>query len=125
MTKQSDAEQVDINRHLARWIAHGPHPALKERPKYGDFSAVGDYLDSWNKVARAQLEFDALPSKIRKYCDNDVGKFVDLVYDPTRRGELEELGLLEEQAPAAAPPSVEPVAAEAALSGSGEDNSAS
>lgn len=110
-TKQSDALATDVNAIVKRWISTGVVPVSGRRPTYGDFSNVDDYLTAMNKVRAAEAEFQALPAHIRKYVDNDAGEFLRLVYDPARRGELEELGLVEQQAPEAAPPADVPAAA--------------
>lgn len=104
-TVQSDALKSDIGSIMAKWIRDGVVPVTGKEPRYGDFSTVGDFHTALNRVMAAQDDFYRyVPSKVRKYCDHDVGKFLELVYDPERRGELEELGLLEKQAPSEAPP---------------------
>jgi len=103
-TKQADAIETDINKIVGKFIAHGTLPIAGTVPTYGDFSTFTTYHDALNLVMQAQNDFDDLPATVRKHVDNDPGKFLDLVHDPTRRAELEELGLVDEQAPPAAPP---------------------
>lgn len=105
MTKQSDALATDVNTIMQRWIAHGTPPGGPAmHASYGDFSNVDDYHTSLNKLREAQQSFEALPAAVRKHVQNDPGKFLEMVYDPDRRGELEQLGLIPEQAPEDAPP---------------------
>ncbi len=101
MTKQSDALETDVNAIMARFVSHGEIPASRGQPQYGDFSNVDDYTTAMNKVKDAQRQFDELPASVRAHVDNDPGKFLDMVYDPTRIKELEELGLVERQKPEA------------------------
>lgn len=99
MTKQSDALDSDINAIMGRFISHGEIPASRGQPQYGDFSNVDDYLGAMTKVREAQAQFDLLPAAVRAHVDNDPGKFLEMVYDEDRIGELEELGLVERQKP--------------------------
>lgn len=108
MTKKSDALRSDISAIMARWIAHGMKPGDDKQLQYGDFSNIADYHTAMNKLTEAQQSFMKLPSHIRKACGNDPGQFLDMVYDPEQRHRLEELGLLDHQAPADAPAAVEP-----------------
>lgn len=109
MTKQADALKSDINTIMARWIAHGTPPSGPAgHAQYGDFTNVDDYHTALNKLEQARQQFQALPSAIRKHVKNDPGAFLDMVFDPERRGELEELGLVEAQAPESAPAAVVP-----------------
>lgn len=107
-TKQADALETDINQIVGRYIAHGELPNNGQQPTYGDFTDTGTYHSALNLVLSAQTDFGALPSAVRKHVDNDPGQFLTLVHDPDRRGELEELGLVEKQAPETAPPANEP-----------------
>lgn len=101
MTKQGDAAAADVNNIVHRFIAHGELPRNFGQPHYGDFSTVGDYLSASLKVKQAQEQFDALPASVRAHANNNPAEFLDMVYDPDRREELVELGLIEEQMPAA------------------------
>lgn len=99
-TKQSDALESDINKIINKFVAHihVPEPGAP-LPTYGDFSNVDDYHASMNKVRSAQQEFANLPAAVRHHVNNDPGEFLNLVHDPERIGELEELGLVEAQKP--------------------------
>lgn len=115
-TKQADALKSDVNAIMARWTSTGTVPVRTGNPLYGDFSSGDDYFAALNKVRAAQSEFDALPAHIRKHCDNDAGRFLELVFDPARHEELVELGLAEAQDPTVPDDQVEGAAAEAAES---------
>jgi len=97
LTKQSEADACDINAIMRRYQSTGvlDHQA-GQAARYGDFSNVEDYLASLNKVREAQQRFDDLPSKIRDHVENEPGKFLELVFDPERKEEMVQLGLLPE-----------------------------
>ncbi len=99
MTKQSDALGADVNQIVKRFVAFGDLPNDGKTPTYGDFSNVDDYLTSLNSLKLAQDQFDDLPAAVRNHVGNDPGAFLEMIYDPTRRPELEELGLVEAMLP--------------------------
>lgn len=94
-TKQAFKEDTDINAIMRKYLATGllTHQARVE-PRYGDFSSSVDYLTALNMIKDAQDRFMELPSKVRSYFQNDWGKLLDCVYDPSRRKEVEDLGLI-------------------------------
>ncbi len=102
-TKQSEQEGSNINTIMERYLQTGVVPGNRSTPTYGDFTAADDYHSALNRINAAEADFMALPSKVRDHVDNDPQKFLEMVYDPDRRGELEELGLVEAQAPKDAP----------------------
>lgn len=112
MTKQGEATMADVNSIMDRWLKFGSvnQPNLG-RAVYGDFSSGMSYHEALDQVMEAQASFNALPAHIRKHCDNDPGKFLELVHDPARVGELEELGLIEAHKPETADPAPAPTPA--------------
>lgn len=103
MTKQADAAATDVNNIMNRWINRGIAPLPDGRiPRYGDFSDGADFADALNQVREAEAQFAMLPAHIRDHCDNNPERFLTMVYDPTRRQELIDLGLIEAQIPDAA-----------------------
>lgn len=108
-TKQSDALASDINSIMSKWIKDGVVPIAGRIPKYGDFSTSVDFHLALSRVKEAEAEFWHLPPAVRKVCENDPGKFLDLVMTPEGRRQLEGVGLTKEAAPETAPePAVEP-----------------
>lgn len=105
LTKQAMALETDINAIVARHIAHGVGFPAGGPANYGDFSDSLSYHDALNSLREAEQSFGMLPAAVRDFCDNDPGKFLDLVFDPAKRADLEKLGLV----PAAVP--VPPVVA--------------
>ncbi len=95
-TRQSFKDECDINVTMDRWANGGvlPQPN-KAVPTYGDFTHVGTFLQAQVAVIKAQDDFRRLPVKVRKACENDPAKFLEMVLDEDKREELKELGLLE------------------------------
>lgn len=98
--KQSESEGTDINVIMRKWQKQGIVPTGSAKtPQYGDFSDMTTYHLGLTQMIEAQADFEALPSAVRKHCDNDPGKFLDLVFDPERQVELVDLGLLPKSIP--------------------------
>lgn len=96
MTKQSFKDECDINNIMRKYQNTGQLPAMiKSNPTYGDFSKVGSYQESLHVVMKAQEQFDALSSKIRRRFDNDPAKFLEFCNNKENREEMIELGLIE------------------------------
>lgn len=105
MVKQSLAEAQDINVIIDSWRRKGEIPVSPNGPPvYGDFSGVSDFHTALGKIEEARAEFEALPAKVRKACDNDPGKFLELVFTAKGRADLEAIGLVEAKVPPGAPP---------------------
>lgn len=103
-TVVSEAASRDINVIIDRWRRLGElPPSSGKAPEYGDFSDFGSFHECLQRVEQARDEFMELPSKVRAACDNDPGKFIDMVFDPEGRAKLEELGLVESKVPPGAP----------------------
>lgn len=94
-TKQSFAEETDVNAIMRKYQATG---ILEHQntavPRYGDFTNADSYLEAVNQVKHAEALFAKLPAKVRDHVKNDPGRLLDMVFDPERRAELEELGLV-------------------------------
>lgn len=104
LTKQSQADGCDINLIMKRHRRQGAtaaaaFPGTAKAPFYGDFSGTLDYHQARNHLIDADNDFMRLPARVRKHCDNDPGRFLDLCADPERRDEMIELGLLPKDVP--------------------------
>lgn len=109
MVKDSDRDSADINKVIDKWLTQGtPVPVTGKEPKYGDFSSGMTFHESLSRVREAEVDFAALPSDIRVACDQDVGVYLDKVFDPVEREKLEALGMEPTRAPDAAPEAAEP-----------------
>lgn len=93
VTKQSFAEEVDINTIVRRFNLTGEMPSDIRAPQYGDFSGISDFHAALNAVAQAREEFDRIPAEVRAKFHNDPGEFVDFCVDPVNLPELRKLGL--------------------------------
>ncbi len=105
LTKQSAVASTDINLIMEKWQKHGAAVAHLNRGQamWGDFSSGVDYTEALNSIREAERDFAALPSKVRAHVDNDPAEFLEMVFDPERREELERLGLVASQKPVGAP----------------------
>lgn len=95
LAKQSFKDESNINNIIKRHHNTGvPLPTAETvGAKFGDFSEVGDYHTSMQKVVQAREAFEGLPSAIRKQFHNDPGLFIDFVKDPENNDELVNMGL--------------------------------
>lgn len=82
-TKDSFAEECDVNNVVKKYKATGQLPSLvKTNPQYGDFSDVPDYLSALQTIKVAETAFQALPARVRAECANDPALFLERVQDP-------------------------------------------
>jgi len=93
LTKQSFAEEVDINTIVRRFNLSGELPSDIRAPEYADFEDVYDYHSALNAIAKAHESFDAMPADVRYRFNNDPGDFVDFCNDPKNVDEMVKLGL--------------------------------
>lgn len=107
VTKQSHKDECDINKIMARYQRTGVIDHVqKYGPVYADVSSA-DYVSSMNLVKDAETMFAELPSTVRAKFGNDVVEFLDVVTDPERIGELEELGVAPSRKPSKEPDGAE------------------
>lgn len=94
LTKQSFAEECDINTIVERFGLTGELPTDIRAPQYADFDEIFDYHSAMNAVAQAREAFDAMPADVRARFSNDPGAFVDFCADENNRDEAVKLGLV-------------------------------
>lgn len=94
LTKQSFAEECDINTIVRRFGLTGQLPSNIRQPSYGDFTAAFDYRSALDAVIAADESFMTLPANVRQRFGNDPAAFVDFCSDPANRAEAERLGLV-------------------------------
>lgn len=103
-TRQADKDSCDINIIVDRLLKKGIVPRMAGGvAKYGDFSSGLDFKETLDRIMEAEDQFMELPAKVREACDNDPGRFLDLVADPEKREELEKLGMTPDRDPAGEP----------------------
>lgn len=114
--KQEFKAECDINSIMARYAKTGLLEHVNRyQGQYGDFSQVVDYQEALNLVSEAQHAFQSLPASIRSRFDNNPGKYLSFVQDPSNSAELVKMGLAvkppETASIAASPPAATPPAA--------------
>lgn len=93
-TKQAHKAECDINNILARFKKTGTLDFQQQHaPQYGDVTAI-DFQNAQLLIAQAKGMFAAMPAHLRSEFDNEPGKFLAFVNDPTNRAKAEKLGLL-------------------------------
>lgn len=108
-TKQSFADETNINNIMARFVATGLVDFVNEHSAhYGDVTGW-QFHDAMNIVARSQEMFEALPASIRAKFQNDPATFLDFVDNPENDPEAIALGL--KQAPETVATPLAPAAA--------------
>lgn len=97
LTHQCFKDECDINNIMSRWVKDGLVAHVNQyQGRYEDVSSAEDYHTSLNRVIAAQDAFDSLPATIRSRFENDPGKFLEFVGDPSNKDEMTKLGLLPE-----------------------------
>lgn len=108
-TKQSFAEESDINFIVNRFMKTGEMPGNFAIPQHGDFTGLPNFHEAMSLVVDAQAQFASLPASIRSRFGNSPGKLLDFLSDEVNRDEAVRLGLV--SAPAAEGATSAPVAA--------------
>lgn len=91
LTKQSYAEELDVNRIIARHAAQGTLPFLHaHQGEFGDFADF-DFQEAHLMIARAKSLFYELPANVRAEFNGDPGAFFDFVNDPENSERLAEV----------------------------------
>ena len=91
LTQQHETELTDINRIVKRYMATGELPQAPVRGLYGDFTSADDFHTMLNRINAAEDAFDALPSEIRARYQNDPAQIIDVMSNPERQSEYEDL----------------------------------
>lgn len=93
-TKQSFSKEGDINYLMSRYLRSGEIPQGRGfSAMYADFSSSEDYHTVLSRIANARDSFHSLPSSLREKFDNDPGKFLDYLKDPSNFDEHEKFGI--------------------------------
>lgn len=105
-TKQSFAEESDINFIMARYMETGqldPLVVQQREAAFGDFSDGLDFMGAMNRVVEGQAAFGTLSSKVRERFRNDPALLLEFLGDDGNRAEAESLGLVAKVVPASTP----------------------
>ena len=103
-TKQSFANQCEINNIMARHQRGIANTHINQHQAQYGFATSNDFADSMRIVKTAQDMFNALPSNIRTRCGNDPGNFLEFVQDPENLDEMQKLGLIPDKQGSEDPP---------------------
>lgn len=95
LTQQQFANDCDINQIMARYEKTGQLPDLiRQDAKWGDFSDVPSYQEAMDRVVFADMQFNALPAKVRERFHNDPAKFLAFAGDEENQAEMRAMGLM-------------------------------
>nr|QJB19616.1 MAG: internal scaffolding protein [Microvirus sp.] len=98
-TKQAHLQECDINKIVARIRKNGFAPLNLSEMRgafYGDVTnAPADYMEAQALVMRVETTFAALPAEIREKFGNNPAELAKAVANPSRREELEKMGLVQ------------------------------
>lgn len=103
LTIQADAEDLDINNIMARYLKTGLVPSTRAQGFFGDASALPTFMEAQQVLIDAQMAFEALPAKVRDRFHNDPARFLEFLGDKDNESEARALGLLQ-PLPEASPP---------------------
>jgi len=96
-TKQSFAEECDINTIMRKYNNSGEMPAINiQAPQYLDATGF-DYQEAMQFTAGAQSLFNELPSAIRNRFNNDPAQFLDFTSKEENKTEMAQMGLLRDE----------------------------
>lgn len=93
-TKQSFAEEADINTLIKRFGIGNPLPQGVRVPSFGDFNGVYDYQSALNVLQAADRAFMNLPADLRSRFGNDPAAFVAFCDDENNHAEAVRLGMI-------------------------------
>lgn len=93
LTRQSEAEDADINTIVRRFGLTGVMPRDMPPLSYGDFTGLSDYQSAFAAVADAQERFMMMPANVRERFSNDPQKFLEFCESPGHEDEMRKLGL--------------------------------
>lgn len=91
--EQSHRDMCNINQIMKKVNRTGLFPARQDVPTYGDFTGATDFQDAIDRIQKAEDDFLALPSGVRKRFENDPGKLIDFLENPENEAEAVQMGL--------------------------------
>lgn len=97
-TQQHFADEVDINRILAKYRKTGVIEHVKRaQERYGDFTDLANYATNLDKVAKAKQSFEMLPAELRNHFKNSIQGFFEFVKDPENIPQMQKWGFFEKK----------------------------
>lgn len=96
MTRQSEADEADINKIMERFDRTGKLPIMQQvPPQYGDARIV-DFQTAQQIISDAKSQFMELPANVRKHFANDPQLYFEALTSPKAEDaqKLLELGVI-------------------------------
>lgn len=94
-TEQFHEGSTNISAIMAKYRRTQLAPQRSTPGFYGDFTTVGDYQDTLNRIEHAKASFMTLPAKIRAEFKNNPGKLLEFIDKPENLEKAYELGIIE------------------------------
>jgi len=100
LTKQSFAEECDINTIVRNFNLTGQLPENVSVPQYANvLDTVNDYQTALNMIMEADAAFMQMPANVRTRFHNNPAEFLDFFNDPANIEEGKKLGLVIDNTP--------------------------
>lgn len=101
-TQQHQENETDINAIIERYAVTGMLSNVnKGTPKFGDFTAIGDFQAVQDRILQAEASFLSLPVRVRARFHNSPAELLRFCADPANHDEAISLGLVTKPEPAA------------------------
>lgn len=97
-TQQHFAEEVDINTIVRRFGLTGELPETNNMPISGDFTGITSFEEAMLQVRKANEAFMEFPAEIRAEFNNDPGRMIAFLEDPSNKDKAMKMGLLNKPA---------------------------
>lgn len=96
-TKQSFAEETDVNHIMAKWKKTGTVDHVNmSQPMYTSYPIPQNYQDAVDLVVEAQEQFQNLDAGVRRRFNNDPQELLAFIADSDNQAEAVTLGLVDE-----------------------------
>lgn len=92
-THQSQRDECDINKMMAKYQRGGDLPNFSGLASFGDFADAPDYHTAFNQIRQAGEAFLRLPVDLRSRFENKPERLIEFLADPGNDAESRDLGL--------------------------------
>ena len=109
MAEPQHKNECDINRIMAKYRVTGQLPVTQKVPQYGDFTAVGDAVETHIRADDLAARLESLSPDLRAEIDRagGVDRWISLSPDNIKRLDPDSLSR-QAESPASEPPKEEP-----------------
>lgn len=108
MASQASADEVDINKIMARVQKGQTVLGSDGEPFYGDVSDLGGLQEALMKVQEAEDLFMQYPAEVREKFENNPVNMIGFLEDPANLDEAIKMGLIKPKPAPPTPPVPEP-----------------